>query len=49
MVLVGLIIGVAFRSVITPLVILAVAGLAYLVTIRVLGGTGRPGPGVTPG
>ena len=48
-VLVGLIIGVAFRSVITPLVILAVAGLAYLVTIRVLGELAARGPVSLPG
>ena len=36
-VMVALIIGVAFRSVAAPLVVLAVAGTAYLVTIRVLG------------
>lgn len=36
-VMVGLIIGVAFRSVAAPLVILAVTGTAYLVAIRVLG------------
>jgi RND superfamily putative drug exporter len=35
--LVGLIIGVAFRSVLAPLVVLVVAGVAYLLTIRVLG------------
>ena len=35
--LVGLVIGAAFRSVAAPLVVLVVAAVAYLVTIRVLG------------
>ncbi len=47
--LVGLVIGVAFRSVVAPLVILAVAAVAYLVTIRVLGDLAADGHLALPG
>ncbi len=47
--LVGLIIGVASRSALAPLVVLAVAGVAYLLTIRVLGGPAAMGFVVLPG
>lgn len=48
-VMVALIIGVAFRSLAAPLVILAVAGTAYLVTIRVLGELAAAGRLSLPG
>ena len=48
-VLVGLIIGVAFRSVLAPLVVLVVAGVAYLLTIRVLGALAAVGFVALPG
>jgi RND superfamily putative drug exporter len=48
-VLVGLIIGVAFRSVLAPLAVLAVAGAAYLLTIRVLGALAAVGFVALPG